>query len=218
MQGFPGGPMAPGPQPKKSRTGLIVGILIAVLIIGGLGSVAALGFAGKGPLKSLGSTPTPAATATPKATATPQPTATPSIPAGFQAFTSSDNSFSIAYPADWQKSSPSEGTGAQFAGPNNQTFIVLNAGPGQGDVATNEAAFCQSVGGPASTPTTVTIGSQPWTQVECDNGDGSRHAVVDAITYKDSLYLIAYGSDANTFAQDRTSFYIPMEQSFQFLG
>jgi hypothetical protein len=191
--------------------------LIAVLLVGTLGSLTALGFAGKGPLSSLGPTPTPAATATPTATAVPTAAPTPNLPAGFQQFTSSDGTFSIAYPATWQQTTPTAGTGAQFSGPDGQQLIVLNAGQGQGDVATNEAAFCRSVGGPPSTPTTVTIGGQSWTQVECDNADATRHAAVDGITYKDSLYLIAYGASSDTFDQNRTSFFTPMEQSFQFL-
>lgn len=204
--------MAPAPQPKKSKTGLIVVILIAVLIIGGLGSVAALGFAGKGPLKSLGSTPTPAATATPKATATP------SIPPGFQAFTSSDNTFSLAYPGDWQKSDATQGTGGQFIGPQQQLFLVARQ-DGALSPTDFDNGFCGSsgFGGTGSTPKNVTIGGQGWTQEECDNSDGSGHAVVESVVYKGGFYYIAYVSDAASFAQNQTSFFTPMEQTFKFL-
>ncbi len=210
--------MAPAPQPKKSRTGLIVGILIAVLIIGGLGSVAALGFAGKGPLKSLGSTPTPAATATPKATPTSPATPTPNIPPGFQAFTSADNSFSLAYPGDWQKSDATQGTGGQFIGPQQQLFLVARLACA-GSPTDFDNGFCGSsgFGGTGSTPQNVTVGGQSWTQEECDNSDGSGHAVVESVVYKGGFYYIAYVSDAASFAQNKTSFFTPMEQTFQFL-
>jgi hypothetical protein len=222
MPGFPGGPMAP--PAKKSRTGLIVGILIAVLIVGGLGSLAALGFAGKGPLKSLGATPTPAATATATATATPAATPTPNIPAGFQQFTSDDNAFTIAYPSDWQQSAAPSGSGAQFTSSTGQVFFAFDsADTGGSSPADLDSAFCQGTngdggfGGTPSAPTAVTIGGQSWTQEECDNSSGTLHAVAEAISYKGKIFFIAYASSKATFDQDKTQFYQPMEQSFQFL-
>lgn len=217
MPGFPGGPMAP--PPKKSRTGLIVGILIAVLLIGGLGSLAALGFAGKGPLSSLGPKPTTAATAAATSTTAPTATSTSGAPAGFQQFTSSDNSFSLAYPGDWQQQDASSGTGGRFVGPNQQLFLVAHLSF-TGDPAAFDNGFCGSsgFGGTASTPQTVTIGGQSWTQEECDNASGTEHAVVEAVSYKNNLYYIAYTSDKASFDQNRTSFFSPMEQSFQFLS
>ncbi len=212
------------PPPKKSRTGLIVGILIAVLIVGGLGSLAALGFAGKGPLSSLGATPTTAATATPTATSTPSPTATPNTPAGFKQFTSDDNAFSIAYPGDWQQSASSTGSGAQFTGPTGEIFFVFDlANPGGTTAAELDSAFCQGTngdggfGGTPSAPVTVTIGGQSWTQEECDNSNGALHAVAESIIYQNKAFFIAYASSKLTFDQDKTQFYQPMEQTFRFL-
>jgi hypothetical protein len=209
--GYLGGPGVP--PKKKSRAGLIIGIVVVLLIIiiGGIVAVALLG--GK---KNSG--PTSNATATVAATATPVATATPSIPAGFQQFTSPDNTFSIVYPSDWTKDSSSEGTGAQFVGTAGQIFIVTNGGAGQGDPATNDAAFCGALGGPPSAPKQVTISGQQWTQEECDNSSGTQHAAVDSVSYKGNLYLIAYASPKATYASDNTKYYQPMEQSFQFLS
>jgi hypothetical protein len=191
---------------------LIIGIVVVllILIIGGIGAVFLLG----GKKNNNGSTSTP----TVAATATTAATATPAIPAGFQQFTSPDNSFSIDYPSSWTNDSSTEGTGAQFTGPAGQVFIVTNGGAGQGDPATNDAAFCQGVGGPASAPTQITIGGQQWTQEECDNSSGTVHAVVDSVTYKGDLYLMAYASPKVTFPADKTQYYSPMEQSFRFLS
>lgn len=79
--GYPQGPMAPLPERKKSRTGLIVGIVVAVVVLlaacGG-GTVWAVRTLGQSAITNLSGTPTVSASSTQtttSATATPNETA-----------------------------------------------------------------------------------------------------------------------------------------------
>ena len=147
----------------------------------------------------------------------------PTIPAGYNVFTSPDKSFRIAYPSDWQVSDAGAGTGVRFEGPAHQVVIVTTVAGLTDDPASIDSAFCQGqggnggFGGSASSPKTVSIGGQSWTQEECDTGDQSGHAAVAALTYQGNSYLLTYASPKASFNSNQRTFFSPIEGSFQFL-
>jgi len=203
------------PQPRKGRGGLIAIIIVIVVIVLIIGVVAAVALGGK---KSSGNTGNNSSS-TPTVAATP----TPSVPSGFQKLTETD--FSIDYPGTWQHSG-STGN-ATFIGPEGQTFLILSLPDSGTSPAELDAAFCSGTGttgggsgfgGAPSAPTTVTISGQSWTREECDNSDGTLHAVVESVVYQGNDYLIAYDSTKLTFDSDKTQYFTPMEQSFAFTG
>lgn len=156
------------------------------------------------------------------------PGSSSSPPSGYQSFTNSDNTFRIAYPADWVQSAAAHGTGATFKGPDGQTFIVSNVGGPQNypanftptrfddDVCTSNEGF-DGFGGTAGTTQTVSLGGQVWTQEACDSGDGTVHVIVDTILYQNTFFTMVYYSAPSTFDSNRGMYFSPMEQSFGFL-
>jgi hypothetical protein len=199
------------PPPQKKGKGLLIAIIsIIVVVVIVIGAVAVLALGGNKSNTTANNSNTPAAT--PTTAATP----TPSVPAGFQQF--SNSQFSVAYPSDWTAKATSSGSGEQFTGPAAQVFEVdINQGAATGQENTFNATFCQAINPKGKgTPTTITIGGQTWHQLDCQD-DGSLHAVVESVAYKDALYSIAYLSLSPTFTSDKAQFYTTMEQSFAFL-
>jgi Flp pilus assembly protein TadD len=153
---------------------------------------------------------------------TSQPTQAATTRAGFQTFTSSDNSFRIAYPGDWQQKAASSGIGATFTSPDQQkvfTITAANPGTSSADPAAVVVAACSGVDGTPSSPEPVRIGGQSWTEAECDTSKyGSNiHFVAEAVLYKGNMFLIIYTSPKESFESIARQFFTPMEQSFQFL-
>ncbi len=210
--GYGAPPPGYGAPPKKRNTGLIVIISVIVLIVLAGGTVGAIALLGK-----KGNTTTNQGSGTPTATSIlPTPTQ-PAVPTGFQTYTGSD--FSIAYPADWQKSNDtSGGSGVAFIGPTGEDFTIVNLGASPLSPADIADAFCMGVGSTTAGPTTVTIGGQQWTREECANSDGTVKAVAEAIIHNGQGYLIGYASPTATFDSDQTQYFTPMEQSFTFLS
>lgn len=205
-------PVAPNPVPAapirpKRRFGLMALLAILVLALVLSAGLVALGFGGKGPFATLGKHPAPTATAT------------PALPPGFALYTNIDHSFKVIYPTSWQKGASTSGTGIDFQGPSNASFIATNLGGNQGDPATSDNAFCALLSGNTSSPHTVTVGGQRWTQETCDSFDffGNLHAVVETITYKGLTFMIAYSATRSAFANENTHFFSLMEHSFAFL-
>ncbi len=200
---------------------IILSVITLLVLLGG--GLLVAGINGKGPLarlngQSANTTQTPAASPTP--TATP----TPSVPAGYQLYTNSSQTFSIAYPSNWQTSNISAnlGSGAQFQGVS-QIFLVTDIGPGAGNTAYLDQVFCEGdssgsgFGGKPTKPKQVSIGGQQWTEEECTNSSKGAHAAVETIIYNGHVYLIAYSSPTTTFSSNRSQYFTPMEQSFKFL-
>ncbi len=200
----------PFPPIRKRRTGLIATTMVVVALLLVLGSLAATGLAGRGPLGFLGSKPT--------ATATAQATATPTVPAGFKRYVNPDHTFSLIYPANWSATRYIQGTGEQFEGPGSQVVIVTNGGANTPDHASSNAdAFCVVYSGHPSPHKTVIISGQQWIQEECDHFTGTAHAVVATIVYKGNLYLLSYAAPKSSFASNNRQYFTPMEHSFTFL-
>lgn len=198
--------------PRKGKTGMIViiSVVLLVVIVGGV--VAALAFASK-------KTPTTAANNTPSATSAPATTPTAAIPSNFKKF--SNSRYSIGYPSDWMPAASSSGTNDEdFTGPTAQIFQVVitpNASPGEETLF--NSGYCSVLGNSGGTkpaPTSVTLGGHQWQQLDCGD-NGTLHAIVESVIYKGDLYTLDYLSSSATFPSDRTQFFQPMEQSFQFL-
>lgn len=151
-----------------------------------------------------------------------QPTQAATTPASFQTFTSSDNSFRIAYPGGWHQEAAPSGTGSMFISQDQQKiFIVRNFGTSQADAAVAgsavlSAAFSKDDGTPGL-PQPISIGGQSWMKAEGDVEGGSLHQVAEAVLYKGNAFLIRYTSPKASFESDASQFFAPMEQSFQFL-
>jgi hypothetical protein len=209
---FPAPGMLKGPAPRSRPTRLIA-----------LGSVIALVVVLGGILLTLGLTRTgPFAPGSANHQATPTPT-TAAIPAGFKLYTNKDHSFSIVYPGGWdaQPAVTVNGSGEQFSGPASQTVQVVHGAAAQAsDVGTSVDAFCTTFSFiPASgNHTTTTLAGQQWTREECDNPALSIHAIVEAVAYKGTLYLLSYASPTGAFNSNRSRYFTPMEQSFTFLS
>jgi hypothetical protein len=191
--------MAP---PKKSRTGLIVIVSVIVLVVIAGCVIGAL---------ALTSKKSPTAN-NPSGTSAPGVTPTSSIPSGFQKF--SNSQFSIAYPSGWDKQA--SGGGEQFVSQAGQLFQVLIQPGDQTEIPTLLSTLCSVFGKPIGSPTTVTIAGQPWQQQTCgDNGTPS--ASVEATVHQSQIFEIDYTSLTGTYAADKTQYFTPMEQTFQFL-
>ncbi len=145
-------------------------------------------------------------------------------------YTSSDNTFSVGYPTGWQTKQPPTdvGNGIEFVGTAGQMVIVAHVGSA-GDVGSEatalfDAGFCNGngqgggFGGAPTSPQAVSIGGQNWTQEECDNSTGDKHAAVESVVYKGEFYFIAYESSKANFASDRSQYFGAIEQSFKFLS
>ncbi len=195
------------PPKKKGRAGLIIGIAVVLLIIiiGGIVAVVLLGGKKNNNNASNGSTSTPTVAAT----------ATQSVPSGFKTFSNGD--FSIIYPQDWTAQADSSGVGENFAGPSGQAFDV-SADQNGSDPTTTDSLYCTLIGDTTAGPTTVTIGGAQWTQEECEDKDGTLHSVIESVSHNGKLFSIFYLSIKDAFPADKTQFYQPMEQSFQFKG
>ncbi len=191
-------------------------------------------------LAACGSTtatiPSPTATqpTTPSPTATqlmlPSPTATQSTQtpaAGFTVYTSSNHTYSISYPTGWQAQTADGNPGKiTFTGPNNQEFDITDhygtSGGGQQQLATE---VCQTMADPGKpqTPgpvigTIVELGGQSWFKASCSaDAQPSTVLIVEVVTYKGANYVIDYTSPGASFNADDTTYYEPMQQSFQFL-
>ena len=142
-----------------------------------------------------------------------------SLPAGFVSFTSADHTYQIAYPSGWQEQ---RGTPNAFLGPAGQYFEVANAGKPDGSIDQIVNVLCQSIqpdvaASPVQT-SVVRLANQQWTRGDCDAGtQASVNLIVEAVIYKGAVYHMAYVSPLAAFQSDTTTFYAPMEQSFQFL-
>jgi hypothetical protein len=121
---------------------------------------------------------------------------------------------------------PPNGPNAQytFSGPAHQQFQVnhlpINAGA---DMAALILATCQAgqPGLPASSLQTqpVALAGQTWLRGDCDAGaQSSTELVVEMVAYKGQVYTLDYESPTASFPTDRSAYYTPMEQSFQFLS
>ncbi len=207
---FPAPGTAKGSPPRNRPTRLIaLGSVIALVVVLG-GILLTLGLTKSGPF----------APGSANHQATPTPT-TATIPAGFKLYTNKDHSFSIIYPGSWsaQPAVTVNGSGEQFTGPANQTVQVVHGGATQSsDVGSSVDAFCLTFSLSTNSHTTATIAGQQWTREECDNPALSIHAIVEAIAYQGSLYLLSYASPSGAFNSNRSQYFTPMEQSFQFLS
>ncbi len=171
---------APAPvtaTPQKSNSGLVIGlisaIVVIVLLVAGVG-LFALGKNGQGPLASLGPTATPTITPTPTFTPTPTATPVPTVPppaSGFATFTAADGSYGFNYPSAFLTSTQSAGgTTISLATDGTNIFGVLNAGiattPAQLPTAASSFFSVFSKASVTVNPTTQTIttGTNSWTE------------------------------------------------------
>ena len=183
---------------------MIIGIVVVllILIIGGILAVALLG--GK---KNNNNTSNNSPTSVPA-------TATQSVPNGFKSFSNSD--FSLIYPQDWTPAtSSSSDNGETFTSATGQEFEV-DVSQGESDPKAFDDIFCSVIGSVTAGPTTVSIAGEQWTQEECEDQDGTLHAVIEAVVHNGNLFSITYFSLGDTYPTDKTQFYQPMEKSFQF--
>lgn len=214
-QGYPGGML---PPPRQKKTGLIAVISAVVVLVLLGGTLLALGFAGKGPLSSLGNISSQTTTSQ-----TPAATPTPSIPAGFQVYTSQGHLYRVAYPSDWSqqvdKSDPEE---VEFTGPDDQVALTDDFIPGSGVTpASYTQVICSVASGGASDniqPTQVTIAGKTWTKMECVSADGTTHTVAEAVSYQGRIAGLLFSSKQASFAQDQAQFFSVMERTFAFLS
>jgi tetratricopeptide (TPR) repeat protein len=152
---------------------------------------------------------------------TSPPTQAATARAGFQTFTSSDNSFRLVYPGEWQLQADLDGTGATFTSPDKQhvfTVRATNPGTAPADPAAVVVAACSKAGGVLSSLRTVWISGQPWKQMNCDASGGSSHLAAQAVLYQGKVFFMSYASPKGSFESTARQFFTPMEQSFQFLS
>ncbi|HLV99395.1 MAG TPA: hypothetical protein VKT82_12035 [Ktedonobacterales bacterium] len=173
---------------------------------------------------SASSTPTTAAQPTPTPTISVQSTTTNPPASGFTVYTSPDNKYHISYPPGWQAQTADGNPGkVGFTGPNSQYFEISDdAGTPGGDPAQLITDYCQAVQpGQADgqvTGTPVVLDGQTWFKAECGaDAQPANVLIVEVVTYQDAVYQIDYSSPAASFQADDTTYYVPMEQSFQFL-
>ena len=176
---------------------------------------------GSTPAWNAASTPTTAAqlTSTSSTAAQPTPKSTPAI--GLTVYTSPDHKYHISYPTGWQvEVADGNPEKVDFSGPN-QTFEVSdNAGSPGGDPAQQITDYCNAIGQKTSlvTGTPVVLAGQTWFKAECgDDAHPSDPLIVEVVTYQGAVYQIDYASPAPNIQADDTTYYAPMEQSFQFL-
>ncbi len=190
---------------------LAAGFIALILVVGV--SLAALSFlfltGREPPVDSLEGTPPP------------EGSATSSPLDGFKTYTHPDNSFRLAYPADWEQSTPEESLserGVIFEGPQDQVVSVLFYNdPGTLTPVGFTTNYCSVVGELTAGPAPITIGRQQWTRAECDNSDGLRHSVVESVIYQNRLFSLVAISPKTTFGANQVQFFEKMEQSFTFL-
>jgi hypothetical protein len=173
-------------------------------------------------LAACGSTPAGNPSSTPSTAGVPTATNTPAT--GLTVYTSPDHKYHISYPTSWQAQTADGNPGkASFSGPANQYFEVSdNAGMPGSDLAQQITEYCQAVqpGQDTSqvTGTPVVLAGQTWFKAQCGaDAQPSTILIVEVITYQGAVYRIDYSSPASNFQADDTTFYLPMEQSFQFL-
>jgi len=165
-------------------------------------------------------------TANPVPTATPTPT-TPTVkktPAtGMTVYISPDHTYQLSYPTGWQVQVADGNPGkVDFSGPNQNFEVSDDASttPG-GDPAQLITDYCNAIGQSTSqvvTGTPVVLAGQTWFKAECgDAAQPSEPLFVEVVTYRGAVYQIDYSSPAASFQSDDTTYYAPMEQSFQFL-
>jgi hypothetical protein len=155
-------------------------------------------------------------------TAAPQSTVTSA--SGLTAYTSPDHKYRLSYPSGWQVQTADGNPGkASFMGPNNQYFEVSDDAsiPGA-ELDQLITQYCQAVqpGQAAShvVGITVTLGGQTWFKAPCSaDAQPASELIVEVTTYKGSVYQLDYSSPGPSFLSDDSTFYTPMEQSFQFL-
>ncbi len=179
------------------RLALAFGIVcLAVVILAGCNSNSAAKKSG---------TPTPKATATAHAVA--------AVPTGFNIY--KGESFTLTYPTGWNKANPAEGTGVQYNGPKNQTFVIASLGKTQNVPATFDTTFCgpTAFGGTASAAKDVKISGVTWVQVQCTDQKGGKSAIVESTVYNKAFYYIVYGSPTADFQANRTQYFNTMEKS-----
>lgn len=165
-------------------------------------------------------------TANSSTTATPtaaQPTSTRSTPAtDFAVYTSPDHKYQLSYPTGWQVNVADSNPGkVDFSGPNQDFQISDDAStaPG-GDPAQLITEYCNAIGQTTSRAmgTPVVLAGQTWLKAQCgDDAQPSDPLIVEVVTYQGAVYQIDYSSPAASFQSDDTTYYVPMEQSFQFL-
>ncbi len=170
-------PTSVAAAPQKSNSGLVIGlisaIVVIVLLVAGVG-LFALGKNGQGPLASLGPTATPTLTPTPTFTPTPTATPVPTVPApasGFATFTAADGSYGFNYPSTFLTSTQStNGVNVSLATDGTNIFGALNAGVTltPAELPTLASSFFSSFSKASVTvsPTTQTIttGTNSWTE------------------------------------------------------
>jgi len=126
----------------------------------------------------------------------------------------------IAYPTGWTTGPRANGgSGVKFVGPDTQQFVVGYENS-QVDPTTAVNTACQAVNGTAGQATTVSISGQQWVQLGCDapGATGQLTLVLEAVSYKNNLFTIVYASSTTSFDSNNALYFMPMEQSFQFLG
>jgi hypothetical protein len=160
-----------------------------------------------------------APTATPTA-APPTPTNTPAT--GLTVYTSSDHKYQLSYPTGWQVNEVSGDSGkVDFSGPNQDFMVSDDAGTQGADPAQLITDWCNAIGRTTSQVvkgTPVVLAGQTWFKAECgDDAQPSEPLLVEVVTYQGAVYQIDYTSPAASFQSDDTTYYTPMEQSFQFL-
>jgi hypothetical protein len=200
--------------PKKSNTGLIVIIALVVVVLIGGGVVAAIALNSGKKNPTANNNPN-----NPSSTQTAGKTPTPIIPAGFKQY--NDKIYSIAYPNDWQVDSTNSAEDeVVFSGPDDQTFQVYTMeGASEGDEETYNQSFCSAANSDATLGSSVniTIGGATWKQLDCQS-DGTLHVVIESVVHNGLLYIISYFSISDSFNSGRSTYFVPMEQSFAFVG
>lgn len=207
------------PQPKRSRTGLVVGIIITVVVLLALivaGAALLLARTGNNPGSP---TPTPTAAAA----------ATSSIPAGFAQYSDAGGTFSLNVPSDWsQDTSSSVGKGVIFKSSDESGIFEIVAVPGSfgSNAKSLEDGYFQGLSKGVSNgkvqnsqgPTTVSQGGESWTRESADitSASNSAHAVVTVTTHSGTTYLVAFFATSEAFSTLDTQDFEPMFTSFQF--
>ena len=166
--------------------------------------------------------PTSAVQPTATSTTAVQPTPTKTPASSMTVYTSPDHKYQLSYPTGWQVNVADGNSGkVDFSGPNQNFEVSDDASttPG-GDPAQLITDYCNAIGQATSQAmgTPVVLAGQTWFKAECgDDAQPSEPLIVEVVTYQGAVYQIDYSSPAASFQADDTSYYAPMEQSFQFL-
>ena len=217
----------PASKRKRSRgvAAVVVGLVVLVAMV-----VVIIGVSQRSAILERLPGGAPQTNAHPFATYTPGPTPTP-VP-NYKEFSSDNALYVLNYPAKWvEQTSNQPNTGYDYV----DTFIAQNpyaaviveqaaafANISDADIVTAEInggkqagrTFTAAPGG----PTTVAIGGEQWTRDEFDVSDGTTklHMAVLTCHHKGRGYAIVLVATPDTFAQDDTTVFKTVLNSFRF--